>query len=252
VESHCFGLKNITDDERRAEDLASIEAITAALVHEIRNPLVAIKTFFQLLPTRYQDAEFRETFARTASRELRRIDALLACVGAAPMGISLPMKLVHVADPIRHTLELLRPQLDERGVLAQLIAEDASCPILGNLTQLEQLYLNLCLNALDAMTHGGELTIRIGHRGHGSERTLLSEISDTGPGIPEAVLAHIFDPFVTTKTRGSGLGLAVCRSIARAHRAHLSAHNNVETPGSTFSVEFPMPVAEQVPAAGEG
>jgi signal transduction histidine kinase len=112
------------------------------------------------------------------------------------------------------------------------------------MTQLEQLFLNLCLNAMEAMGAGGELTMRVADLSEGGGTTLLVEVSDTGVGIPEELLPKIFDPFVSTKARGSGLGLAICRGVADAHRARLSARNNVERSGSTFTIEFPVPVAE--------
>jgi signal transduction histidine kinase len=72
-------------------------------------------------------------------------------------------------------------------------------------------------------------------------------VSDTGNRFPEELLAKIFDPFVSTKARGSGLGLAICRGVADAHRASLRARNNGERPGSTFTIEFPVPVAAPSP-----
>jgi two-component system sensor histidine kinase HydH len=102
--------------------------------------------------------------------------------------------------------------------------------------------LNLCLNAIEAMDPGGELTVRIADLCEGGGTTLLVEISDTGCGIPEHLLATIFNPFVTTKARGTGLGLAICRSIADAHHALLSVRNNADRPGTTFTIQFPVPV----------
>jgi len=235
-------LKELEQEKRRAERLASIEAIASGLVHEIRNPLVAIKTFSQLLPVRYQDADFRETFSRTAGREIRRIDELLTRFRTLASASSQPMEPVDVTDSIRHILALIRPQLEERQVRLREVADGAPRPILGNASQLEQLFLNLCLNAVEAMGPGGELTLRMADLCEGGGTTLLVEVSDTGGGIPEDLLARIFDPFVTTKAGGSGLGLAICRGIADAHRAHLSARNNVGRPGSTFTIEFPVPV----------
>jgi signal transduction histidine kinase len=93
------------------------------------------------------------------------------------------------------------------------------------------------------MDPGGELTVRVADLCEGGGTTLLVEISDTGCGIPENLLATIFNPFVTTKVRGTGLGLAICRSITDAHHALLSARNNVGRPGTTFTIQFPVPVA---------
>ena len=113
--------------------------------------------------------------------------------------------------------------------------------MLGNTSQLQQLFLNLCLNAIQAMEPGGELTVRVVDLSEGGGKTLIVEVADTGPGIPEALLGTVFDPFVTTKPHGTGLGLAICRGIADAHHARLGARNNVGRPGCTFTVEFPVP-----------
>ena len=236
-------LKELEHEKRRAERLASIEAIAAGLVHEIRNPLVAVKTFSQLLPTKYHDPQFRETFSRTAGREIRRIDDLLTRFRTLVSASSQPLASVDVTDPIRHTLDFLRPQFDERQIRVRQVWDGAPRPILGNTAQLEQLFLNLCLNAMEAMGAGGELTLRVADLTEGGGTTLLVEVSDTGTGIPEELLAKIFDPFVSTKARGSGLGLAICRGVADAHRASLRARNNSERSGSTFTIEFPVPVA---------
>jgi signal transduction histidine kinase len=104
---------------------------------------------------------------------------------------------------------------------------------------MQQLIHNLCLNALEAMNEGGELTVRVADLREAGGSYLLVEISDTGTGIPADLLDKIFNPFVTSKSRGSGLGLAICSSIADAHRATLRARNHVDRPGCTFTVGFP-------------
>jgi signal transduction histidine kinase len=234
-------LKALEHEKRRAERLGSIEAIAAGLVHEIRNPLVAVKTFSQLLPSKYGDPDFRETFSRTAGREIQRIDNLLTRFRTLVSASTQPIEPVDVTEPIRHTLDLLRPQFDERQIRIRQIWDGAPRSILGNTSQLEQLFLNLCLNAMEAMGAGGELTVRVADLSDGGGTTLLVEVTDTGTGIPEEILAKIFDPFVSTKARGSGLGLAICRGVADAHRARMRARNNSERPGSTFTIEFPVP-----------
>ncbi len=235
-------LKELEQEKRRAERLASLEAIASGMVHEIRNPLVAIKTFTQLLPTRFHDEEFRETFSRVADREIRRINDLLTRFRTLSSASSQPMELVKISGPIEDTIETLRPRIEEHRIQLRRVADGVPRAILGNASQLEQLFLNLCLNAIEAMEPGGELTVRIADLCEAGGATLLVEISDTGCGIPEALLATIFNPFVTTKAHGTGLGLAICRSITDAHHALLSARNNVGRPGTTFTIEFPVPV----------
>ena len=244
VFSDLSRLKELERERRRAERLASIEAIASGMVHEIRNPLVAIKTFTQLLPTRFDDAGFRDNFSRVAGREIARMDDLLDRFRMLSAASRQPMEPVDVTVPLRNTLELLQPTLEERRIVLRRVGEGAPRPILGNASQLEQLFLNLCLNAVEAMDPGGELTVRVADLSEGGGSTLLVEVSDTGGGIPDDMVEQIFNPFVTTKGHGTGLGLAICRAIADAHRALLRARNNTGRPGATFTVEFPVPAAK--------
>jgi len=244
VFSDLSRLKELEHERRRAERLASMEAIASGMVHEIRNPLVAIKTFTQLLPTRFDDAGFRDNFSRVAGREIARMDDLLDRFRMLSSASRQPMEPVDVTVPLRDTLELLQPRLEERRIALRRVGEGTPRPVLGNASQLEQLFLNLCLNALEAMDLGGELTVRVADLSEGGGSTLLVEVSDTGGGIPDDIIEQIFNPFVTTKDHGTGLGLAICRAITDAHRAILRARNHVGRPGCTFTVEFPVPVAK--------
>ena len=234
-------LKELEQEKRRAERLASIEAIASGLIHEIRNPLVAIKTYAQYLPVRGASAEFREMFSRTASREIGRIDDLLSRFRTMSRASQYPMEMVDPSVPLRDTIETLHAEMEDRKIELRQVGELPRRPVLGNVSQLQQLFMNLCLNAIQAMSPGGELTVRVADLSEGGGSTLLVEVADTGPGIPEHLLTTVFDPFVTTKPHGTGLGLAICRSIADAHHAQLSVKNNVGRPGCTFTVEFPVP-----------
>jgi len=234
-------LKELEQEKRRAERLASIEAITSGLIHEIRNPLVGIKTYAQLLPSRGTSEEFRDMFSRAAGREIGRIDDLLNRFRTMSRASHHPMETVDVSVPLRDTLETLHAEMEDRQIRLRQVGDAAHSSVVGNASQLQQLFLNLCLNAIQAMEPGGELTVRVADLSEGGGRTLIVEVADTGPGIPEDLLATVFDPFVTTKPHGTGLGLAICRGIADAHHARLGARNNVGRPGCTFTVEFPVP-----------
>jgi PAS domain S-box-containing protein len=247
VFSDLSRVKELEQEKRRAERLASLEAIASGMVHEIRNPLVSLKAFAQLLPTRFGEPEFRETFTRVADREISRIDELLGRFRTLSSPQTQPMVPMDLADPIGATLDLLGPDLRARGVSLRRVGEGPYRQISGNASKLEQLFHNLCLNALEAMSEGGELTVRVADLREAGGNSLLVEISDTGPGIPPDLIDKIFNPFVTTKARGSGLGLAICSSIADAHRATLRARNHYDRPGCSFTVEFP--VTSERPAA---
>jgi two-component system sensor histidine kinase HydH len=240
VFSDLSRLKEQEAERRRAERIASLEAIASGLVHEIRNPLVAIKTFSQLLPVRFEDAAFREQSARVISRQVERIDSLLMRFRTLAAPSSAPMGVLDVRDPIQATLEALGPRLEADRIAVRMVGDSMARPIVGNASRLEQLFGNLCLNAIDAMASGGELTVRIADPADAIGGALVVEIADTGPGIPEELLGSIFDPFVTTKAAGTGLGLAICRSIADAHCATLRARNNPGLAGATFTIEFPI------------
>ena len=242
-------LKELEQEKRRAERLASIEAIASGLIHEIRNPLVGIKTYAQLLPSRGASEEFREMFSRSAGREIGRIDDLLSRFRTMSRASQHPMEMVDVSDPLRDTLETLHAELEDRKIQLRRVGEQTRRPVLGNASQLQQLFMNLCLNAIQAMEPGGELTVRVADLSEGGGSTLLVEVADTGPGIPEHLLGTIFDPFVSTKPHGTGLGLAICRGIADAHHARIHARNNIGRSGCTFTVEFPVPSSRPVHVA---
>lgn len=153
------------------------------------------------------------------------------------------MAPVEIVEPIQDVLETLYAQMEEQHIRLRQVGTAAGRTVLGNVSQLQQLFLNLCLNAIQAMESGGELTVRVVDMSDSGSATLMVEVADTGPGIPENLLSTVFDPFVTTKPQGTGLGLAICRGIADAHHARLAVRNNSGRPGCTFTVEFPLPSA---------
>jgi signal transduction histidine kinase len=236
-------LKELEQEKRRAERLASIEAITSGLIHEIRNPLVSMKTYAQLLPVRWSDEDFRDKLSRTTTREIDRIDDLLSRFRTVSRASAQPMETIEIAEPLRDALETLHAQLEDRQIRLRQIGSAEGRTVLGNVSQLQQLFLNLCLNAIQAMERDGELTVRVVDMSESGSGNLSVEVADTGPGIPEELMPTVFDPFVTTKPHGTGLGLAICRGIADAHHARLAVRNNSGRPGCTFTVEFPLPSA---------
>lgn len=243
VFSDLTRLKELEGEKHRAERLASFSALASGIAHEIKNPLVAIKTFAQLLPQKFGEGHFREDFARVAVREINRIESLLERLRDLSKPSEDLLRSLDVREPLEATLELLRGQLEETRTVVHRLYPAAPCLVLGDPAKLEQLFLNLLQNALEAMGADGELTIQLDtpETPEGAP-TLRVQVSDTGPGIPQALLGKIFEPFVTTKPRGSGLGLAICRAIADSHRAAIRAENSPEGRGMIVTLEFPMAV----------
>lgn len=249
VFSDLSKLKALESDKRRAERLAAFGTLVSGIAHEIKNPLVAIKTFAELLPERFLDTDFREDFAKVVITEIDRIDDLVARL----RGLAIPTPhaggAIDLRDPIVDTLALLRAQLEQSRVTVVREFQDDEPFVVADIAQLKQLFLNLFLNALEAMGRDGELTVRITRKRIQSDTWLVAEVADTGPGIPEGIRASIFNPFFTTKSRGSGLGLAICRGIVDAHRGTIRAEPRLDRSGTTMIVEFPAGV--QTPAFAE-
>jgi PAS domain S-box-containing protein len=255
-------LKALEEDKRRADRLAAIGALATGIAHEIRNPLVAIKTFAELLPDRGDDTEFKSTFAKVAAKEVHRIEELVGRLRALAVPAVATLHPLDVAGPLSETLDLIRGEADRRGVRIVTEIEPELPAVLGEVDQLKQLFLNLFLNALEAMASRGTLSVSVradrqrrtgGSRG-ASDRApadvVTVRVTDTGPGIPREDLARIFEPFFTTKMQGTGLGLAICRGIADAHRAALWAEPGPAGAGTAFVIRFPAvvtaPLAEVV------
>lgn len=233
---------------RRTERLASIGAFVSGIAHEIKNPLVAIKSLAELLPEQYDDAEFRQTFSQVALYEVARIDDLvkrLRSLGAAPPS---RRRCISILEPLHETLALLFGELSKRGIT--LDYENAFNPpeIIADADQLKQVFLNLCLNSIEAMQQGGVLRISLSTdtAGDAASGHLLIHISDTGPGLLQDDLRRIFDPFVTTKTNGSGLGLAICKAIIEHHNGTIHAMNCSHGSGAQFIVRLPVDYQEDV------
>jgi PAS domain S-box-containing protein len=235
VFSDLTPLKELEVERRRAERLVYFQALASGIAHEIKNPLVAIKTFTQLLPRRLGDTRFLEEFGRISTREIDRIQRLLDRLRTLSRPAGGPRHPVDVRIPLTEALELVQPALEEKGLTmtAELGAE--ARVVMGNHPELEELFLNLLLNAHDATPRGGIVAVEL----MPGEAQVTVAVSDTGPGIASDQLERVFEPFFTTKARGSGLGLAISAGIAQAHGARLRASNR-PTGGASFTIEFPL------------
>ena len=238
VFSDLSRLNELEREKRRAERLASIGALASGIAHEIKNPLVAIKTFAELLPERFSDEDFHGDFSKVVVREIDRIDALVARLrGLTPTGQRLvPLDIV---GPIQETLALLRAQVEQAQITVSTSYHSPLPRIAGDADQLKQLFLNVLVNAIEAMISGGQLDVRVTSQQTMGTQVVVVEVEDNGPGIAPNLMAKIFDPFVTTKERGSGLGLSICRGIADNHRATIYAMNSAKGRGAVIVVEFP-------------
>jgi PAS domain S-box-containing protein len=248
-------IKALEEEKRRVERLASIGAFTSGIAHEIKNPLVAIKTFAELLPERYADEEFRNTFAEVTLHEVNRIDTLLQRLRSLSAGSISPVYPMSIITPLEETLSLLSGEFARRNIKVTRRYQPLLPPFMGDHDQLKQVFVNLCLNSIEAMGEGGTLTVTVGSDSGQLEQAskLIIAIADTGTGIPTEHLSNIFEPFFTLKEKGTGLGLAICQGIIDYHRGSIAVTNRADNPGAIFTLTLPTAEGEdahEVPASG--
>jgi len=235
VFSDLTPLKELEVERRRAERLAYFEVLASGIAHEIKNPLVAIKTFTQLLPRRSSEPQFVGEFGRIVGREIHRMERVVDRLRTLAHPGRRPEHAVDVRAPLAEALEFMQATFDEKSVTIGASLGDTPYRVLGDHQNLEQLFLNLLMNAHEATAPGGALSVGVTRDG---EHVTVT-VADTGPGIAPELLEKIFEPFFTTKQRGSGLGLAISAGVAQAHGARLRAANRPGG-GAIFFVEFPL------------
>lgn len=226
---------------QQSEAIATLGKMTSIVIHELSNPLQALLSYAELLEAGVGNPR---SHARSLQRELLRLNHLLDELrhmlrrpDASPQ--QLP---VDVTTAIERALELLHVQFQRDRITVRLEHQAPATRILGTPDQLEQVFVNLFLNARDAMPEGGLLHIRL--RTEGQE--LVVECQDTGRGIPPELLERVLEPFFTTKPHGSGLGLTLCRDIVERHGGTLSLHSQ---PGAGTTAILRFPLLQDVPQA---
>jgi signal transduction histidine kinase len=225
---------------RRADRLASLGTLTAGLAHEIRNPLVAIKTFTQLLPERLEDEEFRNHFLNIASGEVDRISALVTEL----LEFARPSEPKFELEDVNSILDgmILLVSTETKSKHISIIKEFASdlLPIIIDREQMKQVFLNILLNAIEATSENGKIYVRTrSFPKPEGEPFIQIEFTDTGCGIPTEYLEDIFTPFFTTKEKGSGLGLSISNQIIQDHKGYIDVESQVNK-GTSFFVNLPL------------
>jgi signal transduction histidine kinase len=172
-------------------------------------------------------------------REIARIDKLIDRLRGLGPKPDTHRHVVDVRVPVEETLSLLAAKFEQLGIRISKSYPDKPPLIEGSSDDLKQMFLNLLINACEAMNRAGEIRIQIYHRQSLGGQSVIVEISDEGPGIPEELLDRLFHPFISTKHGSSGLGLWLSRRIADSHNAVLRGVNRADKRGAVFSVEFP-------------
>ena len=228
---------------RRSDRLASLGTLIASLAHEIRNPLVSIKTFTQLLPERIDDTEFRDYFLKVASGEIDRLTSLINEL----LGFAKPSEPNLKGEDVNAIIDRMEVLISAEARKKNITITKKYAPnlpsVLVDAEQIKQVLLNILLNAIQAIEGQGEIWIdtRIIRltRDDESEAFLQIEIRDTGIGILPENLDHVFDPFFSTRPEGSGLGLAISHQIVHEHGGFIDLESEVGK-GTSFRINFPL------------
>lgn len=229
-------IRRLEQNLNRLDRLASLGTLSAGMAHEIRNAFVAVRTFVDLLLEKNRDAELAEV----VGREMRRIDAIVSQMlkfGAPSRPAFAP---VRVHDVLEHSLRMLQHQFDGKLIALNRKFTAAHDAIRGDDYQLEQAFVNLFFNALEAMGPNGTLSVatELTKPHHSAASFLRVTVADNGIGIPPENMRRLFEPFFTTKQNGTGLGLAIAQRIVREHHGDITAASEPGK-GTTFQVLLP-------------
>jgi Na+/proline symporter/signal transduction histidine kinase len=243
---HVVILEDITEKKKmeeqlqQASKLASLGKLTAGISHEIGNPLASISSLVQELKSLKmesgEDREFTSESLKTINSHIERIAKIVRSLGDFAR-ISTKEKIPsNISEILDRTINLVK--YDKRFKNIQLVPNiDTIPPFRINPDQIQQVFLNLMLNSIDAMPDGGKLTVSMKKTGNSVEVIF----SDTGVGIDETIIDRIFDPFFTTKSpgRGTGLGLSICYGIIREHNGTITVKSR-KGEGTTFTIRLPV------------
>ena len=230
----------LRENQERADRAAFWAELAAAISHEVRNPLVAISTFAQLLPERYSDQEFREQFGQVAVSEIARLNKLIDQINEFANPPELEFKELSIGEVLKEAVNQVAGANPGERLPIQ-IQENGQVPaVWGDHSALVNCFYHILTNAMEAVSTAAEAAIQISAasaRGENGQGTVTVRIQDNGNGIPPQMEDKIFSPFCTTKARGIGLGLPIVKRTVTDHNGHVDLRTGRK--GTTVAVTLP-------------
>jgi two-component system sensor histidine kinase HydH len=220
----------------RSQRLASVGRLAAGVAHEIRNPLSSIKGFATYFKERYPDRPDDQQTANIMIQEVDRLNRVVGQLLELARPISVKKQRISLQDLLKDSIKLIEDRAAAKGISVQTQHAAGVDSAWGDPDRINQILLNLYLNAIDSMESGGELKVALSSDGENSE--IFIRISDSGCGISPEHLSKIFDPYFTTKSTGTGLGLAIAHNIVESLGGKITVESDKEV-GTTFTVALP-------------
>ncbi|HEY3762667.1 MAG TPA: ATP-binding protein [Verrucomicrobiae bacterium] len=234
--SNTWSSASVSEENmQRLDRLANLGMLSAGVAHEIKNGLTPIKTFIELFLQKSEEKEL----AAVVAKELARIDSMATQMlkFAAPKPAT--FSNVPAQEVLEHSLRLLQHQVSAKMISVKRDYKAKVHVVRADEAQLQQVFMNVLFNALEAMGVSGTLTVCTDITEAGGKKNLLVKIHDTGIGISNENLSRLFEPFFTTKKNGTGLGLAISKRIIHEHNGKIDVKSEIHK-GSTFAISLPI------------
>lgn len=219
------------------EKMAAVGTLAAGVAHEVNNPLAGVLACVENMKADPEDTETKDRYLDLIVDGLNRIERTVNTLLDFSRQREMSLEETSLNHNLKHVVELVGYQLRRAGIEVRFDLDSSGAVVLADHFQMEQLFLNLVLNAVQSMPRGGELVLRT----RVGEETAVAEVRDSGTGIPEEIRDRIFDPFFTTREvgEGTGLGLSVSDSITAAHGGTIEVKSTLGV-GTIFRVELPL------------
>ena len=224
---------------RRSERLTALGLLSAEVAHEIRNPLTVMKLLSDTLAQGMAADDPKMEDLGVMREKIAHMEGVVARVLGMSKAQSGAFRVVDLRKASENAVLLLRLKLQQLGVKVDVDCDQVIPAIEGNPGQIQQVFLNLMMNGVQAMAGGGLLALRIGLEPGPQGEVVVVRVADTGAGIPQEILPKIFESFFTSREDGTGLGLAIVKRIMRDHRGDIVVESTGPA-GTTFKFWFPV------------
>ncbi|MBD3390883.1 MAG: PAS domain S-box protein [Chitinivibrionales bacterium] len=242
-------IKALEEEMQRTKTMAALGEMSATVAHEIRNPLGAMGVWAGLLDRDFDRDDPRRKTLKRIIDGLARLNRIVSNLLVYSRPLEARLRRVALQDILTETVDFVEIEIERLGqhvTVTRAFAGEDSVTVMADPEKMQQVIMNLCMNALQAMPDGGDLRVSVEDSPKGSAGYACFEVTDTGEGIEEERLEKIFDPFHTTKENGTGLGLAIVKKFVEHHSGYIRVRS---TKGRGTSVRVFLPRREE---RGEG